>query len=377
MSALIFSRNFTDPTIVANSYKSSENASYPVSNSYNLDRRRRTWRSAGYFKIVDGSNTLVFRETTGVDLTATITAGEYTSDILTALKTALDAAGASTYTVTRDSTTKRITIVSNGSGGGGIFQLMLTDADSAAMAAVLGFSTDSDLTGALTYTADLLRIHTSEFLLWDLGIPTNPTGFFAVLDRNAPLQLSESAVLKLQGNWTNEWSAPVYEQTLTLSQGKLFYMNKDGFYTGGLRYWRLYIEDKDNSLAYVELGAVALSQHSVLTRGCAVYPLRNEYQDRSSVAYSEGGRTVVAQRNKTQRLLVQWRGLNSASYESIMRDWENLCLHSAFFIALDPNSVSSTDAGIWLKLVKFESSPQTSLDSLANYNISWVLREEL
>src|SRR5690606_10868250 len=138
---------------VANATKSSQATGYPASNALNVDKRRRVWRSSGYWLVEEGSNKIVFRETAGVDLEAEVAAGEYTSDttFLAAIKTALEAAGDSTYTVERDSTTGRIKITSNGVGGDGILQLMWSDADSAGMAALLGFSTSGDDTGALSY----------------------------------------------------------------------------------------------------------------------------------------------------------------------------------------------------------------------------------
>lgn len=379
MSFLVFSRNYTNPEYVANAYKSSEDSNYPVANVYDIDRRRRTWRTAGNFTVVGGENGIVFRESVGVDLTVNVTAGDYASDSLffAAVKSALESAGASTYTVSRDTVTDRIKITSDGLGGGGIFQLILTDADFSDMADLLGYSTVSNLTGALTYEADIVRLHSSEWLLWDLGIPSNPTGLVGVVDRNSSIAFGSSSVIKLQGNSTNNWDAPEFEGDVSISQGAITLLDSAGFHSAPLRYWRLYFEDRDNPNGYVELGAVCLGLHTTITRGCPVFPLRTNFQDRTSVVFSENGRTIAGRKNKYQKFEIEWQGLDRASFEALERAWEYYGLHSSFFVAMDPTEAFSTDSGSWCRLIKFESAPSGTLISPANWSLSWQVREEL
>lgn len=379
MSFLVFSRNFTNPEYIANADASSEDADYPAENAYNVERRRRTWRTDGHFDITSANNTLVFRESVGVDLTAAVTTASYASDSLffAALKSALEAAGASTYTVSRDATTDRIKITSNGAGGGGVFQLILTDGDSAGMAAVLGYSTSANLTGALTYEADLVRLHTSEYLLWDLGIPSSPTGFIGLVGRNENLSFSGSAVIRLQGNETNNFSSPTFSQDVELTDNTLHLINEDGFNADPLRYWRLYFEDKDNAQGYLELGAVCLGEHLTTTRGCPVFPLTASMEDRTEVFFSENGRTVVAGKPKYMSYSVDWAGLDKPSFETLQTHWDQYGLQTSFFLAMDKEEAFSTDQGKWCKLVKFASPPVGSLVSPGNWSMSWDLREEL
>ena len=381
MSILIFSTIYSDPLYVANSFKSSQQTLFPSSNAYNIEKRLKTWRSAGYFNIESGSNTFVFRETIGVDLTATIAVDEYASDALffAAVKLALENAGASTYTVSRDTTTNRIKIVSDGLGGGGIFQLICTDAGSAAIFGILGYSTAANRTGALTHEADVLKIHTEEFLKWDLGVPTNPTGFFAVANRNVALNISPTAVIKLQGNWTDNWSAPAVDYTLTPNEFIISKIDSTGLspLAQGYRYWRLYIQDQDNPDGYIELGAVALCGNAVITRGCPAFPFVTELQDRTNVVYSEGGQTISGRRSKTQTFRLDWRLLDNASMESLEQHYNYFGQHSSFFVAFDPNEVFSSDSDTWIRLVRFDADPQPSLVTPGNWSMAWSLREEL
>jgi hypothetical protein len=244
---------------------------------------------------------------------------------------------------------------------------------------VMGYSTASDLTGALSYEADVLRLHTSEWLEWDLGFPANPTGFIAIGDRNNGIKLSPGAVLKLQGNWTNDWSAPAVDTTLTYNDFGIVEIDEDGLsaYAPGYRYWRFYIEDKDNPNDYVELGAVMLGIHSDLSRGCPEYPLEVPVIDRSNVAYSEGGQAIVGRKPMTQAFRLSWRGLDNASKEELESFYEYFGTHSAFFIAMDPNGVFSSNSRSMVRLVRFEQAPSMRLETFANWSMQWQLREEL
>jgi len=86
----ILTTNYVDPDVVAESFVSSEQASFPASNIYNRQRRSKVWRSNGYWEITSANNVIIFRESIGVDLTATIAVAEYssTTSFLTAIKTA-------------------------------------------------------------------------------------------------------------------------------------------------------------------------------------------------------------------------------------------------------------------------------------------------
>lgn len=383
MSTLVFNSQLTSAEDVANFSYSSQATGYAATNLYDLNRRSKKWRSQNNFTVVSGDNTLVFRETVGVDLTATITAGSYATDALffAAVKSALEAAGDSTYTVQRDTTSKRIEIISNGSGGGGIFQLMLTDANSADVAALLGFDTAANLTGALTYEADLLVIHSDEWITWDFGFPVNPTGFFAFTGRNNVLQISPTATVKLQGNWTNNFSGtPAETFTITYRDFILSLIDEDGIAQNsvpGYRYWRMQIVDKANPDLFVELGVAYLGTDLTVTRGCPAFPFEVPNIDRSQIAFSEGGQTFAARRNNTQQFGLNWQALDIATKEEFDNLFEQVGTHTSFIVAMDKNTVFSTDGYKWVRPVKFDREPVSSLVAPGIWESRWILREEL
>lgn len=377
-SALVVDQNLIDQRD-AFSY-SSQQAAYPATNALDTNKRARTWRSAGYWLMETGSNTLVIRDAAGGgDLTATVAAAAYATDALffAALKTALEAVSDSTFTITRDATTNAIKITAVLGGAATAFQIRATAAGSAALAPLLGYSIASDLTGALFYTADVVRLHTEEFLIFDFGFPVSPTVFLGFGDANRPLRLSSTATVKVQGNATDAWSSPQVDETATVTDYGVGFVDRDGI--GGLacRWWKIKIQDFDNAFGHVELGAVLLGTHIALTRGSPVFPFEVSEEDLSQRQFSEAGRLVTSKRNQSRTMTLNWEGLTKAEFDEVFSVFETYGMHSAFAILLDEDAVFSSDFIRWAKLVRMSQEPRERLVSPNNWSVTWLLREDL
>ncbi len=374
MSCLkLFDRNYLD---TATKTVSSADADYPVSNLYNIYRRSRAWRSKGFFEITALNNSLVFREAVGVDLTATIAVGTYATPSLlaAALKTALEAAGVATYTPSFSTTTGKWTILSDLGGGATVFQPRF--ATSTAIAAVLGFDA-TNLTGAATYTGDVVAIHTSEWLLWDFGIATNPTDFALVLGRNEYLNISPSATVVLEGNHTNNFTTPAYSASLELTDYAIFQTSEDGLHTEPLRYWRLRVVDPANPDLYVQANLVFLGDAYSPTEGCPQFPLNYASIDRSSVVFAESGQTYADIRPVSESFQLDIQFLVKAEVERLQSIFEEFGLGIPLFISVDSEEAFSTDKTVWLKWCRFEQPPQYALTSPNRFACRMALREEL
>jgi hypothetical protein len=115
------------------------------------------------FEITDSSRYISFDEGGG-ELTATLTMGSYTpTDIATEAQTALNAAGALTYTVTFNRSTRTFTIAATGT-----FSLLVSSGTSGASAfSMFGF-TGTDRTSAATYTGGVAGSeYRPQFILQD------------------------------------------------------------------------------------------------------------------------------------------------------------------------------------------------------------------
>jgi hypothetical protein len=357
---------------------SSQNTSYPASNVAPGVRRTKVWRSSGCWEISSANNTIIFRDDTSVDKTATITAGTYTSDttFLAAIDTALEAAGAANYTVTRDTTTNRIKITSDLSGGATAFQLRCADGGFTA-ASILGFSTASHLTGAATYTADSLKLHTGEWIKWDLGVAGNPKAFIAIGTRNEALKLSSNATVKLQGSTTDSWTSPEYSQTLTITDYGLGVFSSTGLHTSGLRYWRLSIVDTANAYGYVEMAKCYLGEAVIPTTGAVQFPLNSTLVDYGERTIAKSGNVYYDVAALTEILEMNWSFLTKSEKEELEDFVRTVGLSTPFFVCLDPDENFSTDLERYVKYVRFDDPPKFSLVTPNNFSSDWSIREEL
>lgn len=372
--------NFVNLEIVSNATVSSEQAAFPVTNLYNSQRRSKVWRSNGYYEITALNNKLVFRESVGVDLEATLTIGSYASAALlfAQIKTQMEAVGGSTYTLSQDTNTKKVKIASNGVGGGGIFQIMwTTDAITQALASLLGFLTTENDTGALTYTADELKIGSGEWVKWDFGISTNPKAFVLIGPRNKPIKISPSATLKLQGNETNVWTSPTYETTLAYNDSVISVFSDTGLHSEALRYWRLLIDDVRNPNGYVEIGALFLGDFFTPTRGAVQFPLGAEYIDTSPTIFSEGGQTFSDQREKSESFVLDLAFMTVDEKERLDLIFSEIGTSQPFFVVMDPDAAYSSTENYMIRYVKFISPPRWSLDRPGIFSATIQLREEL
>lgn len=356
--------NFIDADIISNRVASSAQTSFPVTNIENKQRRSKVWRSNGYWNIQAGVNdTIIFRETTLTNLTATIAFGEYTSatSFFAAIKTALEAVGASTYTITHTNDYK-IQISSNGAGGGGIFELITTNASFNADDEI-GYANTTDFTGSLTYQGDFLRIHGSEgeWIRWDMGLSSNPQTFILTGPRNRALKISPTATIKLQGNETNNWTSPSYEKTLTYDDSVIIETSTTGLHTNSLRYWRLLINDQ-NPLGYIEIGALFLGNYISPLVGTAQFPFSSEYVDRTETLFSEGGQTFSEIREKTQSFGIRWSHLNYVAIEEFDDAFNEFGTGVPFFIHYDADTVFNSKTNKAVRYVKFQSPPRYALE---------------
>lgn len=244
---------------------SSSDPAFPVNNIKN-PIRSRVHRTSGNFVITSANRKINFKESGGgSELTATITTGTYTPTTLAAaIKTAMDAVGASDYTITYSTSTGLWTIVTNGAF---LSILWLTGTDTAnSVGATLGFDVTADDTGALTYTGSNIAIHTEESIVFDLGTTEAIDTVALLFDLVNGNKLSDDAVVTIQANATNAWSSPSVSQALSIDDTygiATHFFSSDQSY----RYWRLKIVDPENPYLYIETSKVILGKGVTLDSG--------------------------------------------------------------------------------------------------------------
>ena len=371
----IFNENYVEEDMLANYSVSSENSDFPAENFFNFQRRSKVFRTEGYFNVTSSNNTIIFKEGAAIALTATITVGEYTSisSFLTAVKTALDAAGVSTYTVTQDSLRTKIT--SNGVGGDGRFELILTNGSFTAYD-LLGFDNSTDRTSALTYTADYIRIHTNEYIQFDLGISTNPDAFLLIGAKNKAMQISPTATIKLQANHTNNFNSPPFSVDIDYDDEVLAVLDDAGIGDDSYRYWQFSVIDETNPAGYIEVGAIFLGNYWNPQR-TPQFPLRTSNIDRTVTVFSESGQSFSDLKEKTKVHSIRYIGLTKANIEEFWNIWEKYGTGKPFFISMDTSEAFSTDYRRRIVFVKIDDEPSENLISANNFELTFTVREEL
>lgn len=241
----------------------SEDPEFPVSNISKYIRSKK-FRTTGFFIVDNANKYLDFEDAAGIELTATIAIGNYTPTTLAAaIKSAMQAVGAHTYTVSFSATTGKWTIASNHT----YLKLLANTGTNAASAIfdTIGFDTTADDSGDTTYAGARIAIHSYEAVLIDLGAAAAIDTFVLLFDPVSGLRLSSSAVVRIQANATNSWSSPAVDVVVTAdTQFNIFskYWSSDQTY----RYWRVKVVDPQNAFLYVELGKIILAKATQLSR---------------------------------------------------------------------------------------------------------------
>ena len=351
---------------------SSENSTFPATNITG-DRRVKVWRSNGYYNVTSSNNEILFNEG-GSDVTATITAAEYTSgsSFLSAVESAMEAASPNTrnYTVSYDATTGKIRIAVTS----GTFEVKWGSSSAADM---LGFDPTDD-SGASAYIADALRLHTNEFVLVDLGIASIPYAFIAINQRNESIPLSPNATLTIEGNSTNTFSTTQFSQTLTYDNSAIAYSNLSGFAAVGYRYWRFNVVDRDNGNGYVSISKLFLGDVFNPSRGAMQFGARFSHIDDSITSFAIGGQSFSEIRSQSESFGIRYFGLTNAEKEQLETVFREKGTHTKFFMVIDNTAEAmTTDNEYYIRYVKFASPPTFSIVSPGNWGCDITLREQL
>jgi len=344
----------------------SEHVNFPVEN---LKRRdfNKMWHSNhgagsgwGNFLIeLNVNDDIVFRET-AVEAwrTATLAAGEYDADEACAqIKLKMDAAGGgSVYTVTYSDDTNKFTIVSDG-GGGGLFQMNNTG-DTALP--TIGF-TQALYNGALTYTADEIRIHSEERVACDFG---GIEDIYGVIIRGH--NFSPSAIVRVEFS-DDDWVG-IDETIVFTIQDDILVLEWDAPKT--YRDCRIWIRDWTNPVFYVAMGTPYM--------GGQFQPETNfqgggsiDRQDPSNVLPSEDGQesSIQLSRFDLWSYAFHVKGLTEKGYFDTLFD--AVGKSKAFFYCEDPDLPLSTT-----KYVALNSFGWSGRRDVGLWNLSMQLREQ-
>lgn len=235
-----------------------EHVNFPAENTQHRDLNY-PWRTRhgagstwGYFYIGTTNNKLYFKDSGSTARTATLTTGGYSAVSLTAeIKAEMEAVCTDTFTVDYIETgdDKLKFKITNNTGN---FELTVSN-DANAVFDTIGFNSGggvSDLTGADNYTADYIRIHSTDFLKVNLG---SSISIKAGICRGHNLQAG--GTYTLQGHSSDTWGSPNISQSMSRNEK---FIGKILVEASSQQWWRMVYVDKDNPDGYIEQGKIFL-----------------------------------------------------------------------------------------------------------------------
>ena len=317
--------------------ETSQHENFPVENLQHRDFNK-AWHSQhgagsgwGNFYFTTANNSFRFEETVGVALNSTLTLGTYTATSLCAhLKTRLEAAGASTYTVTYSDVTNKFTIASDRTGGDNIFKIR---SDSDDVLDTLGFL-DEDHPDAASHEADEIRIHSEERVIVDL---TAATDIYGIIIRG--LNFSVSAVVDAIFS-ADGWTTIADHPDFTV-QDDIMILQYDAGTKKTYRYAGIRIKDPENSDLYVKSGVLFIGPQFQPTEN---FLHEGEIQriDPSIVMESEAGQESSLQQDSfdTWTYTFRVKGATQKGYFDTMFD--TVGTSKALFVCEDPSAPLTT-----------------------------------
>jgi|694.fasta_scaffold28333_6 hypothetical protein len=340
--------NFGDADSTTRTY-SSQLSAFSVSSAF--DSYRFTgWRPSGAFEITDANNKLYIND--GADKTATLANATYTTGTLLAaqIQTALNAVS-SNWTCTYSTSTYKFTV--DRSSGTKILRKSQT---TSAIWDDIGYLGAVD---AAATAADVVRIHTSEWIHFDLLNQYPLDAFIAIGSISTAFPIPETATVTIKANNIDDFSSPPFSETVTpTSEGIFkFFEATDTSY----RYWKVEFEDRENP------NGPSVFDIRVIYLGDAVAMERNigngftaSRVDRSNVSESEGGSLFFREKPKYWTISASIDWTKPADRKIISDLYDYVGNTRPFFVALDPDAAISDTVAEFTKYVTFDGNLEKS-----------------
>ena len=355
--------------------KSSELAAFPASNTVNNKLRSKTWRTSGYFKIDDSNKNVYIND--GTDKTAVITTSStaYTTpDLLAAEITTKLNSVSSGWTCSY--------IKSNDSFIFGFFHASATLKLSNRVNAIwdtIGFTSNIDDTFTNSTKATDTRIHTSEFIEFDLSYNAQIDFIAMIGPLDEKFTLSKHSLITIKANnLKDRWdTAPLNIQLESTKFGIFKFF--DEIEDTSFRHWRIEIFDVDNNSSNgpsLYFGYIYLGDYVSLTKRNIESGFTKVQTDKSIVQTSESGVSYFDK--KTKFVEYSNTGIKFIDKEQrfiFEKLFRKTGIIEPFFISLDPKL--KVDNFLWenTRYVRFKNEPKFTHVKGEYYNIAIDLVE--
>jgi len=290
------------------------------------------WIPRGNFHITLNNNDKIYIDD-GALKTITIDADEYTgTELALEIQTELNVLS-SGWTCTYSNTTYKFTI----SHGTATHELIISN-QLESMWNDIGFTGLIDLDLSIARLSDEIRIHNYEYVTFDVGYNADGLFFALIGPKGSPFGFSQNAVITIQGNSINDFSAPPFSVEADYSDEGIYKFFDDQT-TYSYRYWRILIDDKTNPN-----GPNALNISHLFLGNYTTFTTRNlnqvfslNYLDQSNVQSSINGGRFFNERPLIRS--VTGSGLDLMSNDQV-KEIKNLIkrlgITRSFYFSADP-----------------------------------------
>lgn len=367
--------NFAETPNVAPTV-SSELAGFPISNAQN-PTRSKVWKPAGSFTVSDLNNKLYVNDGSAVEITldnATYASG---SDLATHLEAKLNAAIVPTATVTYNTSTFFFEFAFTSS-----IELTVSN-QTTAIWDTIGFDSPLDVSGT-SIVADDLRIHSSEFAVFDFGFPAEISFFAMIPPADTTLGLTEAATVRLLANNIDDFDSGVpvpYEITGTVTPNGVFEFldtTEDLNDLPSFRFWKVEIIDRTNALgnSFLNIGNIYLGSYTTIDARNVQSGFGKGLVDPTIVAQSDSGVQFFDERTKYREYTgVNLLYLQQADRIALEEFINQQGISRPFYFALDPTLQNSASKDELIIYGIFSRMPSLVHVSNTSYSMSMQVRE--
>ena len=346
---------------------------FPITNLTN-QQRSLVYRPNGNFTIGATNDEIYIND--GTDKTVSLTNANYSGGAALAshIQTQLNASSTN-WTCTYSTTTNKFTIARSS----GTDTLRFTQTTNAAWD-TLGYTTATDESAATHGVADVARIHTDEWIKFDLGTALSVTEFHLISPLSMVFPISTTATLQLQGNASDVWTSPTIDVTPVRDKGGIHHY-LDDIEDTSFRYWRFRWVDRTNTVGGqgFHLGHVYLGDYVTCTTTNVATGFGRRTVDPSERFESDAGALFHRSRTKFRIFEGLSIGLmDEVSERQAIEDlFDTVGIQKPFYLSLDPLETYSTFLSEMTAYCRFQGEPQFQHVIRDIYSLQFAVREAI
>ncbi|MDD5533486.1 MAG: hypothetical protein PHC52_11890 [Syntrophales bacterium] len=183
-----------------------------------------------------------------------------------------------------------------------------------------------------TYVFRTASLGAPDYIKWDLHT-AQFVSCFILWNHN----ISAGATIRLQGNATDSWGTPTYDEAVTWTEENLVHVLTSAV---SLRWWRLIITDALNPDGYISAGCRFLGD--VFQPGESNATRVPSLIDPSEIAFSRGGQLTAAQLDGYDQMSYAFDAVGAADQATMKTIYRALGTFKPYFIIEDSNYPTTT-----------------------------------